>query len=460
MRKETIRKVKGVKIQTLGYMVVIIAAIFLIQTIYGLVIVTKEYDQLVKLTNSYIVAQHDIQLMEDASDYLTEQARQCVVTMDKDYIVSYFEEVNEAKRREKALASIEEQMMETNPEFCEKMQEVYEQSNQLMDLEIHSMKLITIRKGYDSQELPEEIQDYVLSEDELTYTEQQLQDQAYYLVFDANYAIKKETINNELHEMMDEIISDLEQQQQVGETSLNKALLVQSIYTGLLFILILIILAFLLIFVVLPMKESVKAIEKGEYLKQRGVYEIQYLANVYNSIWELRNEKSQVLQHKAEHDALTGLWNRDIFEQFKEQLFDSGQPVALCFVDVDCFKEVNDAYGHEIGDQALQKVANLLKEHFREHDYPIRIGGDEFAIFMIGITPNDKSIIKGKFDDLNRILQIEQEGFPTMSISVGVAFSQNGYSDELYKHADVALYQTKNNGRCGCTFYNSTMKKL
>ena len=130
-------------------------------------------------------------------------------------------------------------------------------------------------------------------------------------------------------------------------------------------------------------------------------------------------------------------------------------PLGFLIVDVDKFKLVNDGYGHEVGDQVLKKVAKLLKEKFRASDYPARIGGDEFAVILPNVTVDLSMIIEKKITELNDILMHPNDGLPQVSLSVGGAFSESGFTDDLYKKADEALYEVKENGRCGCRFYQN-----
>ena len=122
-------------------------------------------------------------------------------------------------------------------------------------------------------------------------------------------------------------------------------------------------------------------------------------------------------------------------------------------MDVDKFKQVNDGYGHEMGDRVLQTVASLLSEHFRTTDYPARIGGDEFAVILTNASPERTAALQAKIETINHTLTHPTGGLPVVSLSVGGAFSQNGFSEDLYKHADLALYEVKEHGRCGCRFY-------
>ena len=106
-----------------------------------------------------------------------------------------------------------------------------------------------------------------------------------------------------------------------------------------------------------------------------------------------------------------------------------------------------------MGDKVLKKVANVLNLHFRSNDFIARIGGDEFSVIMMDIKNISKDIIEEKVMDMNRALQSGTDGLPKISLSIGVAFSENGFHKELYKMADTALYKVKENGRCGCAFY-------
>lgn len=186
----------------------------------------------------------------------------------------------------------------------------------------------------------------------------------------------------------------------------------------------------------------------------KGGFEVRYIAAAYNALCDKNAVTASILKHKAEHDPLTGLINRNAFDHIKEALINADEPIAYLIVDIDLFKGINDKYGHLVGDQVLKRIANLLAEQFRNSDYVARIGGDEFAVIMtkFGTTPMD--IIQRKIDSLNKQLQTVQDGMPSVSLSVGVAFSENGYNDDLVARADKALYTVKRGGRCNCSFYN------
>jgi diguanylate cyclase (GGDEF)-like protein len=98
-------------------------------------------------------------------------------------------------------------------------------------------------------------------------------------------------------------------------------------------------------------------------------------------------------------------------------------------------------------------------QHFRAEDYIIRYAGDEFVVLMSGMTEDGKEVIETKIEEINEKLNIPDYNIPKLSISVGAAFSASGYQDGLFQQADQALYATKENGRCGCSFYYEEERK-
>jgi diguanylate cyclase (GGDEF)-like protein len=169
------------------------------------------------------------------------------------------------------------------------------------------------------------------------------------------------------------------------------------------------------------------------------------ITEAYNQITSARWE--------AGHDTLTGLLNRSSYQNLGNELKNLKQPIALLVIDVDKFKEINDTYGHKVGDKALIKVATTLTQGFRSEDYVIRYAGDEFVVIMTNFSTEGKHAIAAKVDKINTLLQNPTEDVPKISISVGVAFSECGFDENLFQNADKALYSTKEKGRCGYSFY-------
>ena len=182
---------------------------------------------------------------------------------------------------------------------------------------------------------------------------------------------------------------------------------------------------------------------------------ILYYRSVFRSQEKIEKatRDAEKARYESEHDNLTGLLNRKAFQDLKIKLRESTQPFALLLIDGDKFKSINDNFGHESGDLVLQRIAKEIRGQFSSGDYFIRFGGDEFAAIIMNITISESIAIEEKVNKMNRNLQKEKEGVPKITLSAGVAFTENGYEDELFQRADKALYETKANGGCGCTIF-------
>ena len=127
----------------------------------------------------------------------------------------------------------------------------------------------------------------------------------------------------------------------------------------------------------------------------------------------------------------------------------------IIFLDVDDFKNINDAYGHDVGDEILKRLANELKARLRRNNFTGRFGGDEFVVWLDGLDENDIEYVKTRLDRLNNALLNSNDLSVGFSISAGVYFCKSGekYEDVL-KYADSALYEKKRNGKKGYACYN------
>lgn len=158
------------------------------------------------------------------------------------------------------------------------------------------------------------------------------------------------------------------------------------------------------------------------------------------------------LQHKAEHDTLTGLLNRGMAQEYIGDILErQAQDVFHAFVqfDIDRFKQINDFMGHVAGDLALKKVAWQMRESFPKENILIRMGGDEFGIFIENIgNPIDlKHKLEGFLQAIRGDFMFEEKIYP-ISVSIGVAFCpRDGDTfQRLYENADTALYRAKRRG--------------
>lgn len=447
---------KGFRIQSLSLWLVAFTLIISVLIGIGIVQVMKDYYELAQRTREYVFAQEDARDLLFGSNYLTDQARLYAVTKDHVYAEAYFTEVHESRRRDLALEALEVHLRGRNEDALNTSKEAMELSNALMVLEIHSMKLAALSAGEDMGSLAREIQDYQLTEEELSWTAQQQADASMELVFGEEYRAMKGQIEAKMSDVTRSVIEICERDQAESESTMKNALIRQSIYTVLVVILVIFSYIMIAVLILRPIRIYVNCIKNNNFLEITGAYEFKYLAATYNNVYEMTMEQQNMLRKKAERDALTGLLNRQAFEQLKSQLRISSEHLAFLIIDVDVFKSINDNYGHDVGDQALIKVARLLDENFRKVDYVLRIGGDEFAVIMEKTGPDKKPIIRSKIEAINEILQHPEDEavFPKYSVSVGIAFSEKGFYDDLFQQTDQALYHTKENGRCGYTFYD------
>ena len=179
-----------------------------------------------------------------------------------------------------------------------------------------------------------------------------------------------------------------------------------------------------------------------------------YSKNIDNTMREL-----EILQEKADHDSLTGVFNRRIFEQnVKEQLAISGNKLhALMIIDIDDFKKINDRWGHMTGDETLTLLSKKIVQCFRNEDIVGRTGGDEFVVFMKDI-PSAESAVR-KADEICRIIRgplgiNTYEGFVTCSIGISLYGIDGHTYEDLFRKADMALYRAKERGKNRSQLYS------
>ncbi len=172
-------------------------------------------------------------------------------------------------------------------------------------------------------------------------------------------------------------------------------------------------------------------------------------------ITQLKDEL-QTARREAMTDALTGLANRKMFDfklrEATQDSMESGDPLALLILDLDHFKQVNDAYGHNIGDQVLKLMGVILKETLKGQDTAARYGGEEFAVVLpktqIGNAIKLAEHIRQRLAKKEMVNRKTGDNLGSITVSVGVAaFDSKEQPAELIERADRALYAAKNGGR-------------
>lgn len=190
--------------------------------------------------------------------------------------------------------------------------------------------------------------------------------------------------------------------------------------------------------------------------------EVTHYVGIASDLSEAKATEAHI-RHLAQHDALTGLPNRSLLQDRVQQAISVAQrhrhSVALLFLDVDRFKNVNDSLGHQIGDQLLIMIAERLKAELRAEDTVSRLGGDDFVVLLPDTHADGAAHVADKLlRSLGKPLQAgETELLITASIGIAVHPANGDTVEALLQSADSAMYRAKEGGRNTFRFFNAEM---
>ncbi|HMB15969.1 MAG TPA: EAL domain-containing protein, partial [Pelovirga sp.] len=180
-----------------------------------------------------------------------------------------------------------------------------------------------------------------------------------------------------------------------------------------------------------------------------------------------RKRSEERISYQAYHDLLTRLPNRLLFDDRMTQALAhasrSNTRIAVIFIDLDFFKEINDSYGHMVGDRVLQQVAERILKCVRAEDTVSRFGGDEFSLLLVNIiTQEDATVVAEKILAAVRMPLTVDGHEVRLSASMGIALYPEGGEtiDALLHSADIAMYHAKDTGKDGHSIYEQQMGKL
>lgn len=177
----------------------------------------------------------------------------------------------------------------------------------------------------------------------------------------------------------------------------------------------------------------------------------------------LEDEKKE-LYNMARTDSLSGLANRNSLMEYLNRLIAASKreskEFAMLFLDLDHFKSVNDSLGHNVGDELLQNVSNIIDDILRSNDFVARVGGDEFIIIIQDYNSlRELSHIIERIQSILSKKWVIQANPVEISSSIGIAFYPKDGEDTvtLMKNSDIAMYEAKKNGRSGYSFFTDEL---
>jgi diguanylate cyclase (GGDEF)-like protein len=158
-------------------------------------------------------------------------------------------------------------------------------------------------------------------------------------------------------------------------------------------------------------------------------------------------KERQNLEILASTDIMTGILNRGSGERKVIDAIANNKAGMLCILDVDRFKDTNDDYGHNVGDKVLRGIADVLKLTFRDEDIIFRLGGDEYAVYVMNMCDEEsgRAVMDRVFNEIAK-LDVPELEKRDICVSAGASFFREGDKrsfDELYKLADNGVYESK-----------------
>lgn len=405
-------------------------------------------------TDAYIDLQDAADSLLKASDYLTEEAQCYTVLGMRKHLDNYFTESLVTRQRERAIEIMEARQPDSDA--LAELNNAMSQSVSLMDREYYAMALVLSAQG--DADIPEPMKGVKLIEAHRGLSADEKMQLAREMMHDDAYYDQKKAIRAHLTQCIDDLKRDTHGTQDHMESKMHADLVWMTIMIVIQSLTLVLLLWLTTSLGINPLLRAVDHIKHDQKLPIMGAHEFRYLAGTYNQMYTAYKRSIDNLSYKASHDELTGVYNRAGFDLIKHSV-DLSSTVFLLF-DADRFKNINDSQGHQMGDDALVKIASVLRRNFRSDDYVCRIGGDEFVVLMVHVSREVQPLIEHKVIQINQDLSNTGDGLPPISVSVGVSLCrEHGDPQTMFREADIALYYVKEHGRNGCCFYTPDMRE-
>ena len=438
----------GISIRVIGGVATIIAILLAFFAFARAGNVADAQESFMISEKQYLECSDAIADLQSASDFLTTQARTFVVTGRKECMEAYINEIEVVNRRGKAVEVLRMDLTSEDVTFTE-LEQALSASNALAKTELAAMHLAA--GFYGIKDMPAKVADANVSAFRRQEGGKTDYETACDLVLGASYDKTKSSIQASVQASSNALLERLDKDIAEADASMQTLLFQLRVSVALLLCVIMVLVLTLFMYVLKPLGRYVKRINKGEPLDADGAYELHYLANAYNAMYEDNSKRIEQLREFAERDALTGISNKVGYDSF---LATHTRNIALLLIDVDNFREYNNVYGHDTGDAVLIKLADALGRAFRSTDFPCRIEGDTFAVVMTNMSADLRNAIVNKIERVNAMLADDSDDLPLVTLSVGAAFSTEGMSDQdIYHAADDALQAAKLSDSSNIVFY-------
>ena len=452
MEKQTVNneqgKKRGVRLSRVNVLLIFLGLVIALFMVFSMYETNRSFNQIVNMTESYLSSQQTAGMLSNIANGVSEQCAAFLRTGEPDCVHVYAGQLSAINAQIKANETMQSSD-ESRDEFLAKAIEAFRAMN---ETEIRAMRLMADTLPMGMAAYPLLIQQTKLSPEDEALTAEEKKTLAEKLIDSAEYRLNKEALTaavDDSHRVASE-----QGKNRAAQTSaeVRKVMRRQKL---LIFLFILIAVIALLInrfLIISPIQRSVDKLAKREPLPVLGRYEVRHLANVYNEVLKDNAEKTEALSYAATHDALTGLYNRADFDKVYSTC--ANDRIGIIIIDVDHFKQFNDEFGHGVGDHVLKIVAAKLMEHFRSEDHVSRIGGDEFCIIMPGTKQEQAETIVEKIYEINRELQDNPDGLPSITLSAGLAFwDRPDPGESLLRDADSMLLSLKKTRTDCCAVY-------
>ncbi len=403
----------------------------------------------------YVECSRAVNNLQDASNYLTTNARLFVTTGRRESLDNYVREISVSNRRGNAVEVLKANLA-ADLDAVNALEKAFSASNGLAQSELTAMRLAC--DYYDIQDIPEEIAAAKTDMFRSELNKDAKLEAAKGLLLSETYDSAKANIMAGVEESSNALLGQLNTELEQSKSAMQTLLFQLRISVALLLCIIMVFVLALFMYILKPLSRYVERLQSGEPLEPDGAYELHYLANAYNVIYEDNNKRIKQLRQYAEQDPLTGISNRAGYDSF---LATHTRNVALVLIDIDNFRDFNAVYGHDTGDAVLVKLAEALTTAFRSTDFPCRLDGDRFAVIMTNMNTELRYAILSKVELVHSTLADDSSDLPAVTLSVGAAFSTEGMDDQdIYHAASEALHQAKQTRTNSVFFYGEGMVAL